>query len=69
MEAGQLMAGASVSWTVMVNEQEASPATFEAEQETVFVPTGNELPEGGEQVISGSGKPVALGLKMTTAEH
>ena len=42
MLVGQLMTGGSVSMTVTVNTQTALPATFEAVQTTVFVPTGNK---------------------------
>jgi hypothetical protein len=40
-----------------------------AVQLTVVVPTGNTLPDAGEQVTVGAGAPVAVTVKVTVAEH
>ena len=47
---GQVIAGASVSVTVIENWQSACPPGPLAEQETTVSPTPTELPEGGSQV-------------------
>ena len=63
------MAGGSVSLMFTVNEHVAVPAELEAEQVTVFVPTEKAVPDGGTQLTAGSGKPFALGVKVSIAEH
>ena len=40
-----------------------------AVQLTVVLPTGNTLPEAGEQFTVGVGSPVAVTVKFTVAEH
>src|SRR5262245_8158720 len=62
---GHVIAGGCVSLTVTVNEQLATPATFEAVHVTVVVPTGKEFGdvitvEPTRQVTLGAGLPVAV---------
>jgi len=71
---GQVIAGGCVSRTVTVNEQFATPATFEAVHMTVVVPTGKEFGEAitvepTRQVTVGVGVPVALSANATLAAH
>ena len=72
--AGQAIAGGCVSWTVTVNEQLATPATFEAVHVTVVAPMGKEFGEvitvePTRQVTVGAGFPVAVGANATERAH
>ena len=71
ISAGQVATGASVSLTVILNEQvSALPAGSVAIQVTVVVPTGNVEPEGGLQDIEVSAQlSVTDPEKATTALH
>ncbi len=56
MSAGSARAGAVVSCTVTVNDpDELLPAASVAVQVTVVVPSGNVLPDAGEQTTTGDG--------------
>jgi hypothetical protein len=68
---GQVIEGASVSVTVMVNMQEAVlPEASVAVAVTVVVPSGKALPEGGIATTVTPGQlSVAPTLKLTTAAH
>jgi hypothetical protein len=46
--AGQVITGASVSFTVTVKLQVADPQVLVAVTVTVVVPSGNKLPDGTE---------------------
>ena len=50
---GHLMVGEVVSTTLTLNEQfwETYPTLSVAEQLTIVVPYGNQVPEGGQQVV------------------
>jgi hypothetical protein len=63
--------GAWQSLTVTVNMQvEALPAASVAVQVTVVVPTGKNVPDGGEQTTVTPGQlSVAVAVKVTMAPH
>jgi hypothetical protein len=68
--AGQVMVGFSLSLTVTVNIQLAEPSELVAVQVTVVVPFGNAPPEAiGAQTTVGTGQPVVVVEKLTTAVH
>src|ERR1041384_8375410 len=74
MLAGQIKVGGSVSLTVTVKKQFATPATFEAVQVTVFVPTGNAVGEvitvePSVHMTVGVGLPVAVGANASVRAH
>jgi hypothetical protein len=73
--AGQLITGASASWTDTLNEQLADPALLTAVQVTVVAPnekTAGEVmtvPEPVLQVTVGAGLPVTVGENETLVLH
>ena len=72
MLAGQTIVGNSVSFTVTVNVQvDWFPDESVAVQVTVVFPTGNTLPEGGEQEMTGAGSvsSIAVVVNVTEASH
>jgi hypothetical protein len=69
MFAGQFRVGASLSFTVTVNEQLAEPSLLVAVQLTVVVPFGKALPDAGVQVTVGGAQPVVVVLNVTVAAH
>ena len=69
--AGQVMVGFSLSVTVTVKLHVAvCPEVSVAVQVTVVVPLGNAVPDAGVQLVVTPGQlSVAVGAKLTTAEH
>jgi hypothetical protein len=69
--AGQVIEGGWLSTTRTVNEQDAVlPEASPAVQVTVFVPTENVEPDGGEQItVAEEQASLALGAKVTMAPH
>ena len=58
--AGQVIVGGCTSSTVIVNVQVATPQVLVAVAVTVVVPTGKNVPDACEYVITGAGLPVAV---------
>ena len=68
MSAGQIIAGASLSITVTLNEHvEVFPSASVATEITVVVPTGNKEPETGFDVAVAEQLSVEVTRKVTTA--
>src|SRR4051812_37091224 len=70
MFAGQIICGASISFTVIVNDEfETFPEASVAVAFTVVIPTGNAFPEFEEVETVAVQLSVAVTLKFTTALH
>src|SRR6516225_10503856 len=74
MFVGHVSTGGSVSLTVTVKTQFATPATFEAVQVTVLVPTGKKYGdaitfEPISQITAGLGLPLTFGKNARVRPH